>query len=254
MLGYDRPRLRQPCPDVNLHAGVKATIRRGAASQAGVPVALDSDPQLWAQPFPELPTGSWHRLLHSAGERATSRATPNPEGAARLGARRNRHLPRPAAQHRGRAGAARRHPGQQRRLSPRRRVPARRAFLRAGPCPDLRALCRDDRAGAARRPGDAQAPVRGRRGPARAGRRALSQPPRPGRGHHRQRGRVWPHHPRPRPQARADQGRRGRGQPRLRPRPARKRPRADRAGREGAVRARAGRRVARASSVPSRSC
>src|SRR5262249_53100404 len=47
-------------------------------------------------------------------------------------------LPRSAAQSRGRAGAARRDPGQQRSDRPRLEFSEARPFLRRAPCPDLR--------------------------------------------------------------------------------------------------------------------
>ena len=168
-----------------------------------------------------------------------------PRGVASRGIRRIRHLPRPAAQHRGRAGAARRHPGQQRGLPPGQRVPAPGALLRAGARPDLRRLRAAIGTRPAGRPGDAEAAVRGGRGAAGAGRRPLSRPARARRRDHHQRRRVRADRPRSRPQARPDQGGRGRRQPRLRPGAARERPRADRDRRARAVRPGPGRRITR---------
>ena len=126
-------------------------------------------------------------------------------------------LPRRAPQHRGRAGAARRHPRQQRGARPRLGLPRAAPLLRSAAPADLRDRCQADRLGQAGDADHAQDLLRERRADRRRPHRAaVSGPARRQRRHHHQRARLRPHHPRPRHPPPADPDRRGHGQRGLR--------------------------------------
>ena len=167
--------------------------------------------------YPSLFVTSRSRSQHfpSATDSATRhgdcRKFPRPASRRQFGRAR---LSQPAAQRRGRAGPARRDPGQQRRLRPRLRFPQAGALRRGDPPPHLR----DRRLADPRRQGrdaDHAQDLPRRARPRRRHRAAISRPPRRRRDDDHQRLRLRPHHPRPRGPPRADPDRRGRGQRRL---------------------------------------